>query len=431
VIYSLIKFILKNKKIHQWLKSTYDKYNVEAAAKKLNVDIPEVTPIRVRKSIINECRLNIVLPALSSRHVFGGIATALQFFHELLPKGMDARIILSDEGGFIVTNNMSYVDWRICRLEDDDCKGKTIVCAGDRYGKSLAIREKDIFIATAWWTAVIVKKLIADKKNLYDLDKTNEKYLYLIQDFEPGFYNWSSRYALAESTYHDMENAIPVFNTSVLQDYFSSNNYDVSSSFVFQPTLNELLKPHLLGSSNQRERKILVYGRPSVGRNAFEILVESLKVAVSKYDFKGWTFYSAGEFHENINLGDGLQLQALGKLNMSEYAQLLNSAYAGISLMVSPHPSYPPLEMAAFGVKVIVNNFANKKLESFSKNIYAVDSLSPESVSEKLITLICDYPNENRQDNLEISGRFEEFIKERDPFRHLIPKIREEIFFNK
>lgn len=40
--------------------------------------------------------------------------------------------------------------------------------------------------------------------------------------------------------------------------------------------------------------------------------------------------------------------------------------YAGISLMSSPHPSYPPLEMSVFGIKVITNNYSNKDLSSLT-----------------------------------------------------------------
>ena len=46
-----------------------------------------------------------------------------------------------------------------------------------------------------------------------------------------------------------------------------------------------------------------------------------------------------------------------------------------LSLMLSPHPSYPPLEMAASGGLVVTTSFGNKSakaLASLSANIIAV-----------------------------------------------------------
>jgi hypothetical protein len=46
-----------------------------------------------------------------------------------------------------------------------------------------------------------------------------------------------------------------------------------------------------------------------------------------------------------------------------------------LSLMLSPHPSYPPLEGAASGAIVVTNEFANKTAQAvaaLSKNIIAV-----------------------------------------------------------
>ena len=38
----------------------------------------------------------------------------------------------------------------------------------------------------------------------------------------------------------------------------------------------------------------------------------------------------------------------------------MKRASIGISLMESPHPSYPPIEMALFGVNVITNIYESK-----------------------------------------------------------------------
>jgi hypothetical protein len=63
----------------------------------------------------------------------------------------------------------------------------------------------------------------------------------------------------------------------------------------------------------------------------------------------------------------------------------------GISLMVSPHPSYPPLEMSRFGVKTITNTYANKDLSSFNENIVSLDVCNGETIAAKLFELAASY----------------------------------------
>ena len=59
--------------------------------------------------------------------------------------------------------------------------------------------------------------------------------------------------------------------------------------------------------------------------------------------------------------------------------------------MVSPHPSYPPLEMATFGVKVITNTFSNKDLKDFSPNIISLDTVNPVTISNRLSNICSSY----------------------------------------
>ncbi|MFZ3383392.1 MAG: hypothetical protein WA144_05655, partial [Candidatus Methanoperedens sp.] len=56
----------------------------------------------------------------------------------------------------------------------------------------------------------------------------------------------------------------------------------------------------------------------------------------------------------------------------------------GLSIMISPHPSYPPLEMASFGLEVVTNRFANKNLSEGSSSIISIQNLTPESIASAL-----------------------------------------------
>jgi hypothetical protein len=46
----------------------------------------------------------------------------------------------------------------------------------------------------------------------------------------------------------------------------------------------------------------------------------------------------------------------------------------GLSLMYTPHPSYPPLDLAASGAVVVTNRFGRKRdLDRYSPNILCAD----------------------------------------------------------
>lgn len=69
------------------------------------------------------------------------------------------------------------------------------------------------------------------------------------------------------------------------------------------------------------------------------------------------------------------------------------TSYAGISLMISPHPSYPPLEMSTFGVRTITNCYENKDLSGFNNNIISLRACNPELIMDTLCTLCDNYDN--------------------------------------
>lgn len=52
--------------------------------------------------------------------------------------------------------------------------------------------------------------------------------------------------------------------------------------------------------------------------------------------------------------------------------------------MISPHPSYPPLEMASFGMGVVTNRYGRKDLSQWAQGIRSIDSFTPEAIAEAL-----------------------------------------------
>ena len=143
----------------------------------------------------------------------------------------------------------------------------------------MCIRDRtngDVFVFTSWWSAFCIQNEYA---NWAPDELSPHPFVYLIQDYEPGFYAWSSQYLLADSTYRTTYPQIAVFNSKLLRDYFIEKGYTFAGEYFFEPTLNAALKDRLMsleGTTSKRKR-ILVYGRPGTPRNAFELVVESLR----------------------------------------------------------------------------------------------------------------------------------------------------------
>jgi len=357
----------------------------------IEVSQPEITPMHFRKIEYSSKRVNIILPSINKRDMFGGIATALSFFNAFVEEsGWDSRIIISDAAPDAEAVKNYTPAFMFCDSSEDVLFPKQIVAFSDRWGKTLAISDHDYFIFTGWWTAYCIQEeyLI----NAERLQLKQNPFLYLIQDFEPGFYPWSSQYMFAELTYKTRQDQYAIFNSGELKDYFLNHGYLFKKTFVFNPLLNTALRNALPqeGEYISKKKQILVYGRPSTARNAFVLLVEVLKKWVEiQPEVSEWKILSAGETFEPVNLGNGQSLISVGKLSIEDYAQMLKDTYAGVSIMVSPHPSYPPLEMSVYGVQVITNRFANKDMNYFNKNIHSIDNIVPMDIA-RLLNVICD-----------------------------------------
>lgn len=368
-----------------------DYWEVESGIEKVDTHIAEINPYIFRKGTHKKKRINILLPSINPEHVFGGISTALKFFEQLADElQVDRRIILVDAVPSEIAKEQygkrySFVKWD--EESEDACQ---IVPYSERLNWSLSVTENDYFMFTGWWTAHCAQEA-------YEIFEGEEgirpnPFINFIQDYEPGFYAWSTRYLLADASYKNEYPQIAIFNTTLLQEYFHKNDYTFFKEFAFEPVLNDKLSTYLekVGNTFRKKKQILLYGRPGTERNAFKLIVAALKKWVwVQQDVEEWEILSAGEWHEPVKLGNGKILRSVGKLTIEEYAQMLAESYAGISLMASPHPSYPPLEMSVFGIKVITNTFANKDLKGFNHNIVSLSNISPNNIVRNL-QKICD-----------------------------------------
>lgn len=367
-------------------------------------------------------RINLLIPAGSTHHIYGGMETGYRLFFEMLPSFDAGRIIITNEKGFSPEKNPALCEW--LRSGGKEKQTREYFCLADDPRAPLSVAASDVFIATAWWTARIAREIQEYQLRAIGA-KQPRKFIYLIQDYEPGFYPWSTRYALADSTYADSHLYVGVINSSLLRDFFYYHTpHRLNDHYVFEPTLHpELLR--LLPQTKQGEKRILIYGRPGVARNAFEAILLGLRKWAAEFPTSDeWQPVSVGEHHPNYTLGNSRHLISLGKLSLENYSIELQRASVGISLMISPHPSYPPLEMAAYGIRTITNQYANKDLSALVPGIISVPDCAPQTLAYALSKATS---NPKMETHLSDSNFWKNYLTPTSPFSQLIPQILQHV----
>jgi hypothetical protein len=346
--------------------------------------IKEIRRVELRPSAGNSPRLNLIIPSVSPTATFGGIRTALDLFAALGDGSTHKRILslapVDREA------QAALPDYQPVSLSSDDDPARALVSLSDPSAGALAVGSGDRFVATFWSTAELGTWIRTWQANQFAGGST--RFGYLIQDFEPGFYAWSAQYLLALETYREPEATVAILNTHMLRDYFHANGLQFDHEFVFEPRIPAALRRHLVEPAAPRSRQIVIYGRPKPPRNAFPLLIEGLRAwRLGHPGAETWTVVSVGLQHADIDLGGGVTVQSLGKLALDDYAALLRRAAVGVSFMVSPHPSYPPLEMATMGLLTLTNRFGGKDLATWHTNIATLEHVSADGVAAQLSAL--------------------------------------------
>jgi hypothetical protein len=390
--------------------------------------IPEIRPLNYIPSDKIRPRFNLLINSINPAHTFGGVTTALSILRDFMRSfagRADFRVIALDaEIDRAAKNAFSGFDFLPLGAEDEDGE-RVVVDAFYREVGPLNLRANDIFFTTAWWTAEIAR---GARKAQMSMFGASHPQIYLIQDFEPNFYPWGAKWTLAENTYRQASDVIAIFNSEELFEHFGTLEYDFLQKYCIPYKLNTNLAKML--SSRYREKIILIYGRPSVPRNAFEVLVDGLVLWQRRNPVQAdtWKIISLGETYEP-EIAEPLQyLVVLGKVSLEEYAAWLSKSSIGLSLMVSPHPSYPPLEMANGGLMTITNGFGTRDGIGKSANVKTLVLVSAENISDSIEECVNEYLSGEYQRRgtclLERPGVAPESVFAPERIENLIPALK-------
>lgn len=314
-------------------------------------------------------RINIVTDSVCTTSLFGGVGTAL-LFGALLANTLNAqcRIITRTErpderGVFSFFKLFGIALTQELQFKFEPC---------DNGGLGVEFAEHELFVTTSWWTTA---------STLSGVDAS--RIIYLLQEDERMFYPVGDDWVRAHEIMRN-ENIRIVLNTKLLYEHMVSDGFaNISRTGLwFEPSF-----PHCIYRRSELERdrgrrRFFFYARPNNPRNLFYLGLEVIDRALMKgvINSADWDILFVGSNIPNITLFGGFRPVICEKMPWNEYAQLLGTIDVGLSLMSTPHPSYPPLDLAASGAVVVTNRFGLKKdLSKYSHNILC-SNLNAEDV---------------------------------------------------
>lgn len=341
----------------------------------------QCTRFLVRPSLIQKPRLNLLVPTLNIGQGHIDTATALELFAAIrrsLGTDVDARIITTDVSPELLFNPPT--GYQATSPVDKDQQGiDTVSDAAQRFRYPFFVRDTDIFVATAWWTALNTLDIIKQQDRLFGARQRS--FVYFIQDIEFSFYPWSSQSALAEQTYRHPGKTIAVFNTDMVSGYFKRNGY-FNNGHVVYPLMNPAVKKEI-AYGTPKEKIVLLYTRPHIERHGLpflDVLVQAVIDADPGF-WSEWRFLAIGDHITDTTFKTCPSVEILGTLPPQHYAELASRAALAISLMISPQPGQAPLEMAEAGVLVLTNGYAGKDLSLMHDNITSFELFDIDSVA--------------------------------------------------
>jgi hypothetical protein len=337
------------------------------------LDVQTATPMHVRIDPVQADRptLNILQPILSAISMTGGPNTIVTVAFQVARDGIPVRIVTTRAA----TDPIWFQKHLLAVTGATEYPPSLTVAFAGNPNLPLPIGPRDVFLATHWTTAQQIKPLLPDMHQ--------RRFFYLIQDFEPGFHAWSSNYALALETY-DLD-FIPVINERFLFDYLCDQSIGrfadpafAERALVFEPAIDARVFHPASHGDPHRPKRLLFYARPTNARNLLGIGVIALRQAIAAGAFAGdtWEFLAIGARGSlpALDLGGGHKLRPAPWQDYNGYAQQLRDADILLCPMLSPHTSYPVLEMAASGGLAVTNTFGSKtaaRLTAVSDRIVA------------------------------------------------------------
>lgn len=332
---------------------------VPTATQWLHARFEALTPLRTYRLPAQERRrITLITDSIAQGSLFGGVGTAL-ILGSLLANRLraDLRVLTRTEPP--VAANVDHV-LGVYGIELQGEMQFRFVPAND--AKAVVdVLPDELFLTTSWWTTAATLPAVP-----------RHAIVYLLQEDERMFYPFGDDRLRCEAVLRD-ETIRMVINTRLLADHFASQGFEniERHALVFEPAFPASVF-HPRDKSASGKKRFVFYARPNNPRNLFFLGIEVIDAAITQgiLDPADWEIVLVGKDIPELSFGHGHAPIRRENLSWSAYAELAGGTDLGLSLMSTPHPSYPPLDLAASGAVVVTNRFGIKQdLLRYSANL--------------------------------------------------------------
>jgi hypothetical protein len=328
----------------------------------LRCHFPALQPLQVFFVPGTPRRLTMITDSINKGSLYGGVGTAMILASVLASRlGATLRIVTRNEppeqANFQKIINLHGVTWK----QNIEFRYLNVIDNSEE----IDIGEDEIFLTTSWWTTWSVKQAVGPRKVVY-----------LLQEDERMFYPEGDEHVCCTEIIGNKD-IMYIINSQLLYEHFVAegfNNIRTNGSW-FEPAFPRS-QYYLDSTRNGSKRNFFFYARPRNLRNLYyrglEVVNSALEQGILTAD--EWDVYFVGkDLPDDIVLARSVRPKVLQNLEWADYVALVRKIDVGLSLMSSPHPSYPPLDLAASGAVVVTNMYGRKtSLEQYSKNIICV-----------------------------------------------------------
>lgn len=307
-------------------------------------------------------RISLVTDSIGKGSLYGGVGTAI-ILSVVMAEKLGARLRIITRTTPADAESLAHV-LSVFNLKLSHEVELVFAPFFDHTGEVDLLKDER-FITTSWWTTVATMASVP-----------TESIVYLLQEDERKFYPYGDDFVRCESTLKH-QTLRYVVNSHLLFNHLLSEGFEniAAHGICFEPAFpRDLFYPRLISAPTKR--KLMFYARPNNLRNLFYFGIELLEAAILQgiINLDQWEILLVGKDIPRMVFADGYVPQRKENLSWEEYAELVGSVDLGLCLMSTPHPSYPPLDLAVSGAVVVTNRFRSKvDLSGYSENILCGD----------------------------------------------------------
>jgi hypothetical protein len=325
-------------------------------------------PLRTFAAPHDGPRVTIVTDSINSGSLYGGVATGI-ILAALLARRLDASLRLVTRTEVPVMDNFGM----ILRTHGVPWTGNVewLYSPPGPAGRDVPITRADLFLTTSWWTTRATRAAVPPAQIVY-----------MLGEDERMFYPMGDEHLLCGETLSDPSLSY-VVNSNLLLRHLQSEGL-APNGIAFEPAFPDAIYYPERSAERNGKRSFFFYARPNNLRNLYWRGVTAVATALEEgvFDPERWDFYFVGRDAPELVLPRGVRPHVLRNLPWTEYGALVRRIDVGLSLMYTPHPSYPPLDLAASGAVVVTNRFGSKiDMSCYSPNILCVEPTVPGLVA--------------------------------------------------